>query len=760
VPKDGRPPERVSLAIVGGGPAGLAAAIEAKKNGVSDVVILEREKEAGGILGQCIHPGFGLHLFGEELTGPEYATRFVREAAEWEIPVYTDTMVLSLSNDRHITAISGAYGHFTLQADAVVLAMGCRERAAGALSIPGARPAGIMTAGSAQRFINMEGYLPGQRVVILGSGDIGLIMARRLTLEGAKVEMVCEVMPYSGGLTRNIVQCLDDFDIPLKLSHTVVGLHGRERLTGVTVAQVDEHRKPIPGTEFDVACDTLLLSVGLIPENELSRAAGVPIDDITGGPVVSMDMQTGVPGIFACGNVVHVHDLVDNVSEEARLAGRCAARWLAKGGVLQRADGADVMPGELAGAQADGDAMAAAREIPVLAGEGIRYVLPKVVRMDGIEPESRLLLRVTAPQRQVTLEVRAGTQVLVSQRKIRVTPGEMEAVPLKPEWLARVPLGGALSVHIVPRKPASPVPPKDVRDISCFVLDMDGTFYLGEQLLPTSHGFLEKLAASGRRFLFFTNNSSKSPEDYLAKLARLGVNISPDQMMTSGDVAISFLQRERPGKSVFLLGTPSLRTQFRQAGIPLVEPVAGWAPSKDNPVADIVMVAFDTTLAYDALSQACWHIREGAEFLATHPDWNCPVEGGFIPDCGAMCALVEASAGRKPRFLGKPYPETMAAVLERTGAVRAQVAFVGDRLYTDVATGVNNGASGILVLTGEAGEADIAASEVKPTWVYPSLKELGEALGQPEEKKTQGQPEDKKAQGQPEDKKAQGGAGA
>jgi HAD superfamily hydrolase (TIGR01450 family) len=218
-------------------------------------------------------------------------------------------------------------------------------------------------------------------------------------------------------------------------------------------------------------------------------------------------------------------------------------------------------------------------------------------------------------------------------------------------------------------------------------------------------------------------------------------------MMTSGDVAISFLQRERPGKSVFLLGTPSLRTQFRQAGIPLVEPVAGWAPSRDNPVADIVMVAFDTTLAYDALSQACWHIREGAEFLATHPDWNCPVEGGFIPDCGAMCALVEASTGRKPRFLGKPYPETMAAVLERTGAVRAQVAFVGDRLYTDVATGVNNGASGILVLTGEAGEADIVASEVKPTWVYPSLKELGEALGQPEDKKTQGQPEDKKAQG-------------
>ena len=776
IPVSTTPPKHVSLAVIGAGPAGLAAAIEARKTGIADVVILEREKEAGGILGQCIHPGFGLHLFGEELTGPEYASRFIQEAAQWEIPVYTDTMVLDMSHDRRMTAISGTYGHFVLEADAVVLAMGCRERAAGALSIPGARPAGIMTAGSAQRFINMEGYLPGRRVVILGSGDIGLIMARRLTLEGADVAMVCEVLPYSGGLTRNIVQCLDDFDIPLKLSHTVIGLHGRERLTGVTIAQVDSQRKPIPGTEFDVACDTLLLSVGLIPENELSRAAGIPIDDITGGPVVSMDMQTGIPGIFACGNVVHVHDLADHVSEEARLAGRCAARWLQRGGIAQRADGADVMPGMLEGVEQDvplksePDPAAGSiggpsarrteelrqeasfsRDIPVLPEAGIRYVLPRKIRMDGIEPESRLLLRVTEPMRHVTLQVRAGEQILLSRHKARVTPGEMEVIPLKAEWLGKVPAGTAVSVRIVPRAPltgpegtassatqapnapAQVIPDsafqdKTLKDISLFVLDMDGTFYLGEKLLPSSRGFLETLEASGRRFLFFTNNSSKSPEDYVEKLNRLGVRIAPDQMMTSGGVAISFLLRERPGKTVFLLGTDSLRTQFRAAGIPLVEVEAGWSPAEGKPVADIVMVGFDTSLRYDALSQACWHIRQGAEFLGTHPDWNCPVEGGFIPDCGAMCALVEASTGKKPRYLGKPYAETMAAVLERTGASRETVAFVGDRLYTDVATGVNNGASGILVLTGEATEKDIAVSDVKPSWVFPSLRELGEAL--------------------------------
>ncbi len=781
------PPVRASVVVIGGGPAGLAAAIEARKSGIPDVVILEREKEPGGILGQCIHPGFGVHLFGEELTGPEYAQRFISEAAEYGVSILSDTTVLELSNDRRILAVSSRYGHFTLQADAVVLAMGCRERAAGALSIPGARPAGIMTAGSAQRFINMEGYLPGRKVVILGSGDIGLIMARRLTLEGAEVEMVCEVLPYAGGLARNIVQCLDDFGIPLKLSHTVVALHGKERLTGVTIARVDERRMPVPGSEFDVACDTLLLSVGLIPENELSRQAGVAIDSVTGGPVVSMDMQTGTPGVFACGNVVHVHDLVDHVSEEGRLAGRCAAQWLQAGGVEQRADSVeDGYDAELAPHSGRHP------EIPVLAGNGVRYVLPATIRLDGIQPESRLLFRVSEPARRVMLEVRAGELVLGSVRKMRVAPGEMESFQIRRAWLERVPEGMAVSVHVVPAVseevpavsedvpavsedestvsedvpavsedestvprdvpnlsedesaasegfPAETASYRTVQDLRCLVLDMDGTFYLGDRLLETSVGFLEILRETGRRFLFFTNNSSKSPDDYLAKLARMGFEIRPDEMMTSGDVAISFLLRERPGKTVFLLGTESLKKQFRAAGIHMIEPVSGWSPEHGSPIAEIVVVGFDTSLAYGALSQACWHIREGAEFLATHLDWNCPVEGGFIPDCGAMCALMEASTGRKPRFLGKPCRETMEAVLERTGAVPDEVAFVGDRLYTDVATGVRNGASGILVLTGEAGESDIAGSDVKPDWVYPSLRELGEALkGIPGNGKVQG----------------------
>ena len=771
------PPAHISLVVIGGGPAGLAAAIEARKSGIADVAILEREKEPGGILGQCIHPGFGIHLFGEELTGPEYAQRFIREAAESGVSILSGTTVLDLSQDRRITAVSGRYGYFTVQADAVVLAMGCRERAAGALSIPGARPAGIMTAGSAQRFINMEGYLPGRRVVILGSGDIGLIMARRLTLEGAEVLMVCEVLPYCGGLTRNVVQCLDDFGIPLKLSHTVVALHGKERLTGVTVARVDEKRIPIPGSEFDLACDTLLLSVGLIPENELSRLAGVKIHPITGGPVVSMDMQTGVPGVFACGNVVHVHDLVDHVSEEGRLAGRCAASWLRHGGIGQAADSADInpegihaadseaglpgtfcsdegLPGTFCSDEGIPGMFGSDAEIPVMPGSGVRYVLPGTLRQHGIQPESRLLFRVAEPGRSVVLEVRAGEKVLLSVRKTRVAPGEMESIPIQSAWLSKVPKGMAVSVHVVPGKkfPAYGQAPADVQTqagvqapagvpipaavqapfalnrILCFVLDMDGTFYLGDRLLDTSVGFLETLRETGRRFLFFTNNSSRSPAGYLEKLARMGFVIQPGEMMTSGDVAISFLLRERPGKTVFLLGTQALKAQFLAAGIHLVEAVPGWAPRKGVPIADIVMAGFDTSLAYDALSQACWHLREGAEFLATHMDWNCPVEGGFIPDCGAICALLEASTGKKPRFLGKPCEETMDAVLERTGAQRAQIAFVGDRLYTDVATGVRNGAAGILVLTGETKESDLAGSDIKPTWVFPSLRELGDAL--------------------------------
>ena len=316
------------MVIIGGGPAGLAAAVSAKKAGVESILILERDMELGGILNQCIHNGFGLHTFQEELTGPEYADRFIAQVRELGIAYKLHTMVMDISPQKVVTAMNGSDGMIRIQAKAIVLAMGCRERARGALNIPGYRPAGIFSAGTAQRLVNMEGYLPGREVVILGSGDIGLIMARRMTLEGAKVKVVAELMPYSGGLKRNIVQCLDDYGIPLKLSHTVVDIKGKERLEGVTLAQVDENGKPIPGTEETYTCDTLLLSVGLIPENELSKEMGVELDSVTNGPVVNESLETSVPGVFACGNVLHVHDLVDYVSEEAQRAGANAARLI------------------------------------------------------------------------------------------------------------------------------------------------------------------------------------------------------------------------------------------------------------------------------------------------------------------------------------------------------------------------------------------------------------------------------------------------
>ena len=354
--------ETCDLVIIGGGPAGLAAALGARKQGIKDILIVERDKELGGILNQCIHNGFGLHTFKEELTGPEYAGRYIEQVKDAGIPYVTDSMVLSIqsmsqyksslqadqceynkekyseadqdkyskkkSTDKIITMVSRTEGIIQIQAKAVILAMGCRERPRGALNIPGYRPAGIYSAGTAQRLVNMEGYLPGREVVILGSGDIGLIMARRMTLEGAHVKVVAELMPYSGGLKRNIVQCLNDYDIPLKLSHTVVDIHGKERVTGITLAKVDEKGKPIPGTEEEYACDTLLLSCGLIPENELSRELGVKLNPVTSGPVVDESLETNVPGVFACGNVLHVHDLVDFVSEEADRAGTCAARYI------------------------------------------------------------------------------------------------------------------------------------------------------------------------------------------------------------------------------------------------------------------------------------------------------------------------------------------------------------------------------------------------------------------------------------------------
>lgn len=320
------------VVIIGGGPAGLAAAIAAKEAGISDVLILERDRELGGILNQCIHNGFGLHTFKEELTGPEYAARYIEKVKRLEISYMLETIVVSLGKDKKVTVMNRDKGLFEIQAKAVVLAMGCRERARGALNIPGYRPAGIYSAGTAQRYVNMEGRMPGKEVVILGSGDIGLIMARRMTLEGAKVKLVAEIMPKSGGLKRNIVQCLEDYGIPLKLSHTVIDIKGKERVESVIVAAVDENRKPIQGTEEEVSCDTLLLSCGLIPENELSKEAGIEIDPATSGPVVTKSMETSIQGIFACGNVVHVHELVDYVSKEAALAGEMAAKYVQEAG--------------------------------------------------------------------------------------------------------------------------------------------------------------------------------------------------------------------------------------------------------------------------------------------------------------------------------------------------------------------------------------------------------------------------------------------
>lgn len=414
------------LIIIGGGPAGLAAAVSAFDSGVKDILILERDGELGGILNQCIHNGFGLHTFKEELTGPEYADRFIRQVKERNIPFWLNTMVLDISAQepeasadeknpasvKTVTVMNRTEGLTVLRTKAVILAMGCRERPRGALNIPGYRPAGIYSAGTAQRLVNMEGFMPGKEIVILGSGDIGLIMARRMTLEGAKVKVVAELMPYSGGLQRNIVQCLEDFNIPLKLSHTVIDIQGKERVTGITIAQVDENRKPIPGTEEFYSCDTLLLSCGLIPENELSSKLGAQLSPVTSGPVVNESLETSVEGVFACGNVLHVHDLVDYVSEEAGRAGIHGAEYIRDWNRDQARENKETV-------------------IRIQTEGGIRYSVPQMIRPDHMEDTVTVRFRVGRVFKDVYVSVYRGEERIVHKKRKKMAPGEMEQLVLK-----------------------------------------------------------------------------------------------------------------------------------------------------------------------------------------------------------------------------------------------------------------------------------------------------------------------------------------
>lgn len=433
---------KVDIAIIGGGPAGLAAALGARKQGIDNILILERDGKLGGILNQCIHNGFGLHTFKEELTGPEYADRYALQVETEKIPYMLNTIVVDVTamsendestnepagrgNVKILTVMNEERGLFQIEAKAVVLAMGCRERARGALNIPGHRPAGIYSAGTAQRYVNMEGRMPGREVVILGSGDIGLIMARRMTLEGAKVKVVAELMPYSGGLKRNIVQCLDDFGIPLKLSHTVVDIHGKERVEGITLAQVDDKGKPIKGTEEFIACDTLLLSCGLIPENELSSGMGVQLSPVTSGPVVNESLETNVPGVFACGNVLHVHDLVDYVSEESMKAGEKAAKY-----VMNQSLAGEKCEKAVPEKMDEGVKAEEGRGIPIKGINGVRYTVPSFVRPDQMEDLLTVRFRVGAVYSNVNVVVRVGDTIVTKQKKRTMAPGEMEQVKLK-----------------------------------------------------------------------------------------------------------------------------------------------------------------------------------------------------------------------------------------------------------------------------------------------------------------------------------------
>lgn len=411
------------LVVVGGGPAGMAAALAAKDNGVKEenIIILERAERLGGILEQCIHTGFGLTYFGEELSGPEYADRFVKMVEETKIAVKTDTMVLNLTQNNQVICTNKEDGLMVINAKAIILAMGCRERPRGALDIAGSRAAGVMTAGAAQKFVNIDGYMPGHKCVILGSGDIGLIMARRMTLEGAKVECVCEVMPYSGGLQRNIVQCLEDFDIPLYLSCTVIQVHGKDRVEGVTIADVDDHMVPIPGTERYIACDTVLLSVGLIPENELSNQIGLEMDPVTRGPKVNEMRETSHKGVFACGNVLQVHDLVDFVTQESQIAGKGAAQYIAGEEEPEYVECKGI--------------------------NGVRYTVPQHINKNQKE-NVKIYFRVANVYKDKRIVVTCGDKQLWNRKKIKLAPGEMENVVIKASDLAEMKAGDTIVVSI------------------------------------------------------------------------------------------------------------------------------------------------------------------------------------------------------------------------------------------------------------------------------------------------------------------------